>query len=235
MGRTAARATRSSPRSRTANSGSARSTTTSRSWSPGGLYVDVKCQADAGALRARGVQRLEAVMTGSDAAADSLAVVRRRLQRTTAALARHRQRRLHRLAPARGAAAARAGRGQPRQLRDRPSPQSRGSARRRRRGSVATPHASSRPTSPTPPPAAAPAPASTSSCTRPRSARCRARSRIRCARTRPTRPASSTCWSRRAMPASRASSTRVELDLWRPPGPAQGRGRRSAARCRPTR
>ena len=77
--------------------------------------------------------------------------------------------------------------------------------------------------------------ASTSCCTRRHSARCRARSRIRCGRTRPTRPGSSTCSSRPATRVSRGSSTprRARPTATIPACPRWKTA--SAARCRRTR
>ena len=78
----------------------ARWTSSSPSSVPRGLYVDVKCQADAEALRARGITRLEAVM--ATASTQPQACVRRRARRSparqAAPLAGDRQRGLHRLA-----------------------------------------------------------------------------------------------------------------------------------------
>ena len=122
-----------------------------------------------------------------------------------------------------------------RQFRDRPPAQPRRGARRGRRRTVAAPHvprgrhrrSRSLPSRP--------AKASTSCCTRRRSARCRVRSRIRCERTRPTRPGSSTCSSPRATPASRASSTRRRVRRTATIRRCRRSRTASAARCRPTR
>ena len=115
---------------------------------------------------------------------DAHAAAHAQLQRTPAALAGDRQRRLHRLAP--GRALLELGRRWSASTTSPPG--TRQSRRGRARVGAATwqRHRFIEATFATSQPAATPAKASTSCCTRPRWARCRARSRTRCAPTPPT-------------------------------------------------
>ena len=130
----AARATRSSPRSRIARF--ARGSLDEVCGQAGGRRPVRRRQVR---RRRRGAARARASRCGGcddgrahAAGARAFAAVQARAACAAAALAGHRQRGLHRIASARSAAAARPGRGGPRQFRDRLSPQSRRGAARRR-------------------------------------------------------------------------------------------------------
>ena len=83
------------------------------------LYVDVKCAGRRRRAARAGRHGVEAVMTDA-AAASTRSLHGATLREHAATLAGHRQRRVHRLASARGAARPRPERGRPRQLRHRP-------------------------------------------------------------------------------------------------------------------
>ncbi len=147
---------------------------------PGGLYVDVKCQADTAALRARGIQVWRLVMPQPLRTSRLPWRAVSSSARTATALAGDRQRRVHRFPSARERCWS-LGRTWSAWTISRPAIGAistkcvQRSANRRGGGT-----ASSKPISPTLRPAATHARASTSCCTRPHSAPSRDRSPIRC-------------------------------------------------------